>query len=122
MDFSAHCALLNSYLHKWLELPRSLSSAILYATSNVLQLSFKGLVEEFVLSQTKEAILYRDSKDPRVPAASIEVHSGRKWSAEKELEKTEEWLRQKALVGMVVIGCTGLGYFPSTQIHKARGK
>ena len=55
-------------------------------------------------------------------AAGIEVRTGGKWSAKKELENAEERLRQKAHVGTVVIGQAGLGYFPSTQIHKANRK
>ena len=37
---------INTYLRRWLGVPRSLSSAVLYGTSNALQLPFKGLVEE----------------------------------------------------------------------------
>ena len=113
---------INRCLRRWLALPRSLSSAALYGTLNVLQLPFKGLAEEFVVSRTREAMLYRDSKDLNVAAAGIEVCTGRKWSAKKELGKAEERLRQKALVGTVAIGRPGLGYFPSIQIHKAIGK
>ena len=113
---------IKSYLWRWLGLPRSLSSATLYGTSNALQLPFKGLVEEFVVSQTREAIMYRYSKDPKVVAAGIEVCSRKKWSAKKELGKAEERLRQKALVGTVVIGRAGLGYFSCIQIHKAKRK
>ena len=113
---------INNYPGRWLGFPRSLSSAALYGSSNALLLPFKGLMEEFVVSRTREVMLYRDSKDPKVAAAGIEVLTGRKWSAKKELGNAEERLRQKALVGTVAIGRAGLGYFPSTQIHKAKGK
>ena len=36
--------------------------------------------------------------------------------------KTEERLRQKALVGTVAIGRASLGDIPSIQIHQANGK
>ena len=65
-------------------------------------------------------MLYRDSKNPKVATAGIEVRTGRKWRAKKELGNAEERLRQKALVE--TIGQAGLGYFPNTQIHKAKGK
>ena len=113
---------INRYLWRWLGFPRSLSSAVLYGTSNLLQLLFRGLVEEFVASRTREATMYRYSKDSKVVAAGIEVCTGRKWSAKKELGKDKKRLKQKALVGTVVIGQAGLGYFPSTQIHKAMRK
>ena len=113
---------INNYLRRWLGFPRSLSSATLYGFSNALQLPFKGLMEEFVVSRTKEVMLYRDSKDPKVAAAGIEVRTGRKWSAKMEPGNTEERLKQKTLVGTVAIGRAGLGYFPRTQIHKAKEK
>ena len=112
----------NSYLWRWLGLPKNLNSAALYDTSNALQLPFRGLMEECVVSRTREAISYSDSKDPKVAAAGIEVRTGRIWSAKKELGNAEERLRQKALVGVVVIGRAGLGYFPNTQIHKPKEK
>ena len=113
---------INSSLRKWLGLPRSLSNAALYGTSNALQLPFKGLMGDFLVSRTTESMLYWDSKDSKVAAAGIEVRTGRKWSAKKELGNTEERLRQKALVGTVAIDRAGQGYFPSTQIHKAKRK
>ena len=88
---------------------------------------FKGLMEEFVISRTREAMLYKDSKDSKVAATGIEVRTGRKWNAKKkkkkkELGKAEERLRQKALVGTVAIGRACLSYFPSIQIDKAKEK
>ena len=38
---------------------KSLSSAALYGTSNAIQLPFRGLKEEFVVTRTREAIMYR---------------------------------------------------------------
>ena len=67
----------NNYLRRWLGFPRSLSSAALYGSSNALQRPFKGLMEEFVVSRTREVMLYRDSKDPKVVTAGIEVRTGR---------------------------------------------
>lgn len=65
---------------------------------------------------------YRYSKDPKVAAAGIEVRTGRKWKAARELQVAEARLRQKALVGMVASGRAGLGYFPSCQVSKAKAK
>ena len=79
-------------------------------------------MEEFVVSRTREVMLYRDLKDPKVVTVGIELRTGRKWCAKKELGNAEERLRLKVLVGTVAIGRAGLGYFPSTQIHKAKGE
>ena len=113
---------INSYHRRWLGLPRRFRSAALYGTSNALQLPFKGLVEEFVVSWTREVMMYRYSKDPKFGAADVELRTGRKWNARKEPGLAEARLRQKALVGTVAIGRAGLGHFPNIQIHKAKGK
>lgn len=112
---------ISGFLRKWLGLPRSLTSAALYGTSNTLQLPFSGLTEEFKVAHTREALQYRDSRDCKVSSAGIEVRTGRKWKAEKAVE-VESCLRQKTLVGILATGRADLGYFPKTQVSKARGK
>ena len=65
---------------------------------------------------------YKYSRDPKVAAAGVEVHTGRKWSAARELQVAEARLRQRVLVGTVATEQAGLGYFPSYQVSKAKGK
>ena len=67
-------------------------------------------------------IFSRDFKDRKVAAASNEVCTGSMCSVRKELGKAEERLKQKAPVGTVAIRHAGQGYFPCTQIYKAKGK
>ncbi|KAK1806565.1 hypothetical protein P4O66_005073, partial [Electrophorus voltai] len=104
---------ISSFLQKWLGLPRSLSSAALYGTSNILQ---------FKVAHTREVLQHRDSRDCKVSSAGIEVRTGRKWQAEKQVEVAESHVRQKVLVGSLATGRAGLGYFPKTQVSKAQGK
>lgn len=85
---------INSRLRKWLGLPKCLSSAALYGNSNILQLPFKSLVEEYKVAKVRTLIQYKFSKDPKVAGADIEVYTGRKWNAVKELEVAEERLRE----------------------------
>ena len=56
---------ISGYLRRWLGLPKSLSSAALYETTNAIQLPFRGFKVEFVVTRTREAILYRNSKGIR---------------------------------------------------------
>ena len=58
----------------------------------------------------------------KVAAASNKVSTGSTCSVRKELGKAEEWLKQKTPVGMVAIRHASQGYFPCTQIQKAKGK
>lgn len=113
---------ISSYLRRWLGFPRSLSSSALSGTSNILQLPVSGLVEEFMVTRTREALQYRDSRDPKVASAGIQVKTGRKWSAGKALEVAESRLRQKALVGSIATGHAGIGYFPTTRVENPKGK
>ena len=99
---------ISGYLRRWLGLPNSLSSAALYGITNAIQLPFRGLKEDFVVTRTRQAILYRDSRDLKVSGAGIEIHTGRKWSAARELKVAEERLQQKAIVGTVASGTRGL--------------
>ena len=87
-----------------------------------MKLPFKSMKEEYRVTKVREAMLYRDSKDPKVAAAGIESKTGKKWNARKELEVAEERIRHRALVGIVAKGRAGLGYFSSPQINKATGK
>ncbi len=76
-----------------------------------------------MVSQTREALFYRDSRDPKVSAAGIEVRMGRKWRADEALEVVESRLRQRELVGNVARGQACLGYFhqdPDSQSHRQR--
>lgn len=41
------------------------------------------------MSRMREALLYRDSRDPKVAAAGIKVRINRKWKAGEALEDAE---------------------------------
>ena len=112
----------SSYLRRWLGLPRSLSSIALYGHNNKLQLPFKSLEEEFKVTKSREVVQYRDSSDPKVANAGIEVRTGRKWRAENAVQAAEERLRHKKVVGVVTRGRAGLGSFPIPQTNTTKGK
>lgn len=87
-----------------------------------LQFPFSGLSEEFVVTQTREAMQYRYSGDHKVATAGIKVHTGRKWSTARELQVPEARLKQRTHVETVARGLSGLGCFPSCQEGTAKGK
>ena len=113
---------ISSNLRRWMGFPRSLCSAALYGRTNKLQLPFSSIDEEFRVSRTREALLYRDSKDPRVASAGIVVRTGRKWRAKDGLEVAESRLRHKSVVGVLTRGRAGLGTLPQPLFEKAQGK
>ena len=57
-----------------------------------------------------------------VSGAGIEIHTGRKWSAARELKVAEVRLQQMTMVGTVARRTKGLGYYPSPRRDNARGK
>lgn len=77
---------ISSYLPRWLGLPRSLTSTALYGRYNKLQLPFSSLEEEFRVSRTREALVYRDSNDARVASADIVARTGWEFKAQEGLE------------------------------------
>ena len=67
-------------------------------------------------------MLYKDSNDPKVAQAGVEVKSGRKWRADKAVLQAKSQIHHKALVGTVMQGRAGLGTFRTPQYDKARGE
>ena len=113
---------ISNRLRRWLGLPRCLSGAAFYGNSNALHLPCSSLVEEFKITKTRELLQYVESEDPKVVAAGIQIRSGRKGSAKRELQVVEERLRHKAILGSIAKGRAGLGFFPSTHTNSAKGK
>lgn len=79
----------SNHLHRWLGLPRSLSS------NNKLQLPFKFLEEEFKVTRVREVVQDRDSNDPTVADAGIQVWTGRKWKEEEAVQVAEARFYQR---------------------------
>ncbi|XP_060938981.1 uncharacterized protein LOC133018922 [Limanda limanda] len=111
----------SKHLRRWLGLPRSLSSIALYGNTNKLRLPFKSLEEEFKVTRAREVVQYRDSSDPKVAKAGIQVRTGRKWRAEDAVQEADARLRHRSLVGVVTRSRAGLGSFPTPQMN-TRGK
>lgn len=85
--------------------------------------SLLGTVEKkFHFDKSEKYIVYSSTESsgtPKIAAAGIEVCTGMKWRAARELQVAEAQFSQMALVGMVA---AGLGYIPSHQISKAKGR
>ncbi|KAI7802934.1 polyprotein, partial [Triplophysa rosa] len=86
---------ISRYLHRWLGLPRSLSSIALYG-NNKRKLPMSSLNEEFMVTHAREVLQYRESSDPNVSRAGIVVRTGRK----QEVRAGVEELRASQMVGM----------------------
>ena len=79
-------------------------------------------MEEFKITKTRKLLQYAESEDPKMAAVGIQIRSGRKWSAKRELQVAEERLRHKDILGSIAKGRAGLFFFPSTHTTSAKGK
>ena len=113
---------INSHSQRWLGLPKCLSNAALYGNTTALHLPFRSLIKEFKVTKIRTELLYKLSKDEKVAEAGIEVCSGRKWKASRELQVAEEQLHEKAILGAVAKGHAGLGFFFSNCADKSSYK
>ena len=93
--------IISSYLRRWLNVPRSLSSIGLYSTGPKLNLPLSTLVEKYKVAKVRQAVLLRDSNDKYVSGADIKLRSGRKWQVEEAVKSAEERLRQSDIIGTV---------------------
>lgn len=113
---------INTYLRRWLGVPRSFCSIGLYSTGSKLQLPVTSVVEEYKATKTRQAMMLRDSKDERVRQAGIVVRTGRKWSASRALTEAEDRLHHADIVGTVAVGRLGLGCSTRISWKKADPK
>ena len=100
---------INSYLRRWLGVPRSFSSIGLYSSGSKLQLPLKALTEEYKATKVRAVMMLRDSQDQKIREAGIEIRTGRKWKAEDAVAEAESRLRHQDIVGTVAHGRLGLG-------------
>ncbi|KAK0135474.1 hypothetical protein N1851_028685 [Merluccius polli] len=113
---------INTYLRRWLGIPRSFCSIGLYSTDSKLQLPVISMVEEYKATKTCQAMMLRDSQDARVGQADIEVRTDRKWSTSRALREAEDCLQHAGIVGSVAQGRLGLGCSTRVSWVKAKTK
>ncbi|KAL7853033.1 hypothetical protein SRHO_G00188180 [Serrasalmus rhombeus] len=74
--YDVRISTIEGFQKKWLGLPRSLSNIALYGQNNKLTLPISSLSEEFKVSHAREVLQYRESEDPKISQAGIEVRTG----------------------------------------------
>lgn len=65
---------------------------------------------------------YKESSDPNVSQAGIEVRTERKCRAHEAVDQAESRLCHRALMGTVTIGRAGLGSIPTISFNNLKGK
>ena len=98
-----------AYTRKWLGLPKCLNTSALYGKGTPLELPITSIVEEYKASKVRTVMMLRYSKDQRIREDPPQVRTGKRWSAEQEVDRAEAALRHKDIVGSVQLGREGLG-------------
>ena len=98
-----------AYTRKWLGLPKCLNTSALYGKGTPLELPITSIVEEYKASKVRTVMMLRYSKDQRIREDPPQVRTGKRWSAEQEVDRAEAALRNKDIVGSVQLGREGLG-------------
>ena len=100
--------LANSFIRKWLGLPRCLSDAGLFGR-NMLQLPLRSISLGYKQEKARLVLELRESTDQLVRAADPQIRTGRKWKAQEEVDLAISQLKHREVVGRVQSGRAGLG-------------
>ena len=100
---------INTFLRRWLSVPRSFSSLGFYSQGSKLQLPLRAVTEEYKAGKVRTVMMIAESQDPKVRQAGIRIRTGRKWQAERAVEEAQSRLRHNDIVGTVTSGRLGLG-------------
>ena len=113
-------------LKKWLGIPKTLSTSLLYGRSAVIQLPYSSLVEEVKVARVRTQVMLETSKDECIRNANISLDAGRKWKVTEAVEVAKSKLRLQEIAGIANKGREGLGlnhrqyYSKSTQAEKKK--
>jgi hypothetical protein len=99
----------NNYIRKWLGLPRCLSRAALFGR-NTLRLPLKTISLGYKLEKVRLLFELKDSPDPVVKSAKVQVKTGRRWDASQALDQAITRMKHQELVGAVQYGTAGFGW------------
>ncbi len=100
--------LANSFIRKWLGLPRCLSDVGLFGR-NTLQLPLRSIGLGYKQEKARMVLELKESTDQLVRAAGPKIQTGRKWKAQEEVDMAISRLKHSEIVGRVQEGRAGLG-------------
>ncbi|RXN06597.1 hypothetical protein ROHU_032706 [Labeo rohita] len=99
----------NSFIRKWLGLPRCLSETGLFGR-NMLQLPLQSIQLGYMQEKTRLVLELRESTDESVRNTNAKVPTGRKWNAQTEVVQAVSRLQHQEIMGRVQAGRAGLGW------------
>ncbi len=114
----------NTFIRKWLGLPRCLSETSLFGR-NTLQLSLQSISLGYKQEKTRLVLELKESADQTVRNANPKVLTGQMWNAQTEVDQAVSHSQRQEIVGRVQKGRAWLGWgevplFWSMANHKER--
>ncbi|CAJ1066598.1 hypothetical protein ROHU_018794 [Xyrichtys novacula] len=106
--------LANSYIRKWMGLPRCFSDVGLCGW-NMLELPLKSITLGYKQEKAHLVLEMRDSADRLVRSAEVPIRTGRKWKAPEEVENAIARLQHKEVMGATQTSHAGLGWAAPRQ-------
>ena len=100
---------ITAHLKKWLGIPKSLSSEMMYSRSAAFQLPYSSIIEEVKVARTRTQVMLQSSKDDCIKNAHISLDAGRKWRVTEAVEEAKSTLRLQEIAGIANKGREGLG-------------
>ena len=99
----------NTYIRKWLGLPRTTNTSSLYRQRGALQLPLTSIVEIYKAGKVRTVMMLRESRDQRISTDPPDVRTARKWQAESATSDIISSLEHRDIVGSTQTGRAGLG-------------
>ena len=110
---------ISCFIRKWLKLHNSTTNICLYSSVSPCPLPIKSLTSIMKSAKVSGQLLLRDSADPVVSSANIDVTSG-KWSALNNVTEAENNLHLKEILGYHQSNRAGFGSFSIPEIPPKR--
>ena len=98
-----------AHLKKWLGIPKSLSTDLLYARSAMIRLPYSSIVEEVKVARVRTKVMLETSQDVCIKNADIVLDSGRKWKVSEAVADARVKLKMQDIAGIANIGREGIG-------------
>lgn len=114
--------LCSKFMRRWLGVPPSFSSVILYSKTSKLRLPVSSVVEEFKATKVRAISTLVLSEDEKVRHANKTIKCSRKWKPQAAVKEAEAYWRHQEIIGVVCQGQLGLGNYSTKRWSKTNAK
>lgn len=92
---------MNSYIRKWLGLPRITTTSALYKNGSVLELPLASIVELYKCGKMCTIMMLRQSKDHFISSDPPDINTGRNWNAIETTNENIAVMQFKDIMGAI---------------------